>query len=128
MRMGHKFYQRIVWLALCGLIFAAISPTVSKLLTTSQGIEWIEICSAEGTKRIALDTTAKKVPSAPMAADNYCGYCVLQHYSPAVPTPFSSLTMAAMPAADIPVGNQGRSLFKRFVRDAHRTRAPPAIC
>lgn len=127
MRMGHKFFRRVVWLALCGLMIAAVSPTISRLLATSQGIEWVEVCSSAGSKLVALETTAKKVPDAPMAADVYCGYCILQQYAPAVPTPLSSLTMAAMPSGGPPAGNEGRSLFKRFVRDAHRTRAPPAI-
>ncbi|MYM84998.1 DUF2946 domain-containing protein [Duganella sp. FT50W] len=125
--MGHKFYRRVVWLALCGLIFAALSPAISKLLATSQGIEWTEICSAEGSKRIALDTTTKNVPNAPMAADSYCGYCVLQHYSPAIGTSSLSLTIAAASTVGALVGNEGRALFKRFVRDAHRTRAPPVV-
>lgn len=127
MRMGHELHRRLAWLALCAVIFAAFAPFISKLLATSQGVTWIEICSTNGTKLVALDLGTKKTPDTPMTADSHCGYCLLQQHSPFVPTlPYSS-AMAAVSADRLLVGSGGGSIFKCFIRAAHHTRAPPAF-
>ncbi len=60
-------------------------------------------------------------------ADNHCGYCLLQQHFPSVPT--ASLTWNAAPATTerLSIGSGGTTIFTRFVRDAHHTRAPPAF-
>ncbi|MBK6961162.1 MAG: DUF2946 family protein [Gammaproteobacteria bacterium] len=97
-----------------------------KLLAASQGVAWIEICSTNGTKFVALDLGTKKIPDAPMAIESHCGYCLLQQHSPVVPTPPYTLEVAAVSFDHLPFCS-GVSIFKRFARCAHYTRAPPAL-
>lgn len=128
MQMGYALHRRLAWLARCAVIFGAFAPSISisKLLAASQGVAWIEICSTNGTKLVALDLGTKKIPDVTMAAESHCGYCLLQQHSPVVPTPPYTLEVAAVSFDHLPVGSGG-SIFKRLVRCAHHTRAPPAL-
>lgn len=127
MRMGTELHRRLAWLALCAVIFAAFAPSISKLLATSQGVTWIEICSTSGTKLGALDLGTKKTPDAPIATDSHCGYCLLQHHSPDVPTDPCTWDAATVSTGRLLIGSGGTTVFKRFVRNARPTRAPPAF-
>jgi hypothetical protein len=127
MQIGYVLHRRLAWLALCAIIFAALAPSVSKLLATSQGSAWNEICSLNGTKLLSVDLSTKPPPDAPIVADKHCGYCFLQQHSPFVPTPPYSLAMEVASADCLPVGSGGTTFFKRFIRDARHTRAPPAF-
>jgi hypothetical protein len=62
-----------------------------------------------------------------MAGDNHCGYCPLQQHSPVVPTDLYTWQAAAISTGRLVIGSSGTTVFKRFVRDAHPTRAPPAF-
>jgi hypothetical protein len=112
---------------LCSVVFGAFAPSVSKLLAASQDITWIEVCIAHGTKPIAIELGTQGSPDAPTITENHCGYCLLQQHSPFVPT--ASLTWDAVPATSdrLSLGPGGTTIFKRFVRDAHHTRGPPAF-
>jgi hypothetical protein len=114
-------------LALCAVVFGAFAPSVSKLLAASQGIAWIEVCSAQGTKRIAVDLGGKQSPEAPAMADSHCGYCLLQQHSPFVPTASLTWDIAPPMSNRLSLGAGGTTIFRRFVRGAHHIRAPPAF-
>lgn len=109
------------------MVFGAFAPSISKLLATSQGFPWIEVCSAQGTKRIAVDLSGKQTPEVPAMADSHCGYCLLQQHSPFVPTAPVSRDFAPIASDRLPLGAGGTTISRRFVRDAHQTRAPPAF-
>lgn len=125
--MGDWFHRRLAWLALCAMVFGAFAPSVSKLLAASQGITWIEVCSGQVTKRIVVDLGNKQSPEPPAMADDHCGYCLLQQHSPFVPTAALTWDVPAATSDRLSLGSGGTTVFKRFVRDAHRTRAPPAL-
>lgn len=127
MCLGGWLHRRLAWLALCAVFFGAFAPSVSKLLAASQGIAWIDVCSAQGTKRIAVDLGGKPTPDAPRVADNYCDYCLLQQHSPVAPTAFLTWGVSPVVSDRLPLGTGGTTIFKRFVRDAHQTRAPPSF-
>lgn len=127
MRLGEWLYQRLAWLALCAMVLGAFAPSISKLLAASQGITWIEVCSAQGTQQINVDQVGKKSPEAPAMADNHCGYCMLQQYSPFIPTASVIWDFAPVASNRLTVGSGGTTIFKRLIRDAHPTRAPPAF-
>lgn len=109
------------------MVFGAFAPPISKFLATSQGISWVEICSIGGAKRVAIDLNSKKLPEAPMAGDNHCGYCLLQHHTPVVPTDPYTWEATTVSTGRLLIGSGGATVFKRFVRNAHLTRAPPAF-
>lgn len=125
MRLDVWLHRRLVRLVLCVVIFGAFAPSISKLLAASQGGAWIEVCSAQGIKRVAVDFGEKEDTEVPAMADNHCGYCLLQQHSPFVPTVSVNCDFPPFASDRLPVGAGGTTLFKRFVRDAHRTRAPP---
>lgn len=127
MRLGEQLHRRLAWLALCAMVFGAFAPSISKLLATSQGFAWIEVCSAQGTKRIAVDLSGKQTPEAPAMADSHCGHCLLQQHSPFVPTAPVSWDFEPATSDRLALGSGGTTIFKRFIRDAHPTRAPPAF-
>ena len=125
MRLSRWLHRQFAWLALCAVLFGAFAPSVSKLLAVSNGIAWIEVCSAQGAKKIAIDSESKQHSEIPLIADNHCGYCLLQQHSPFIPT--HSLTLGVTPHVfdRLAIGTGGTTIFKRLVRDARHTRAPP---
>jgi Protein of unknown function (DUF2946) len=131
MRLDRAIHRQLAWLALCALLMGAVAPSISLLLARSQSgawaDAWADICRASGAQPGARDLGVQTPPSAPMAADIHCGYCLLQHYSPVVPTPTYSLNVAIASADRLPVGGGGTTLFKRFLWRAHHARAPPAF-
>jgi hypothetical protein len=127
MRAGGWLHRRLAWLALYAMVFGAFAPSISKFLAANQGISWVEICSTSGAKRVAVVLGSKKLPEAPMAGDSHCGYCLLQHHSPVVPTDPYAWEAATVSTSRLLIGSGGTTVFKRFIRDAHLTRAPPAF-
>lgn len=85
------------------------------------------MCSAQGTQRIAVDLGGKPSPELPAIADNHCGYCLLEQHSPVIPTASASWDAGLIRADRLRLGSGATTIFKRFVRDAHHTRAPPAF-
>jgi hypothetical protein len=124
--LSFSYHRRLAWLALFAMLFAAIAPSVSKWLAASQGKNWVEVCSANGSKRVALDLGTQKTPDAPMAAESHCAYCVLQQHFPALPTLAYRWHSLAVASHRVPISDSN-SFFKRFVREAHSARAPPAF-
>jgi len=127
MRLGGWLHRRLAWLALCLLVFGAFAPSLSKYLAAAQGVSWIEVCSASGAKRVALDFGSKKLPEVPMADDGHCGFCRLQHHTPFVPTDPYTWEAAAVSTLRLLIDSGGTPVFKRLTRDAHPTRAPPVF-
>lgn len=127
MRMGRWLHRRLAWLALCAVVFGAFAPSVSTLLAASQEITWIEVCTTQGTKRVAMDEGNQESPRTPAMADNHCGYCLLQQQSPFVLTSWVTWDVAPATSGRLSQGSGGTTIFKRFVRDAHPSRAPPAF-
>jgi hypothetical protein len=126
MHMGAWLFRRLAWLALCAMLFAAMAPTISKFLTTVQGVTWVEVCSINGTMQVALQQNDPQAPSDPIAADSHCAYCLLQQLTPVLHT-LSNVGHGLLAPAPYQPGIHGATaVFKRFVREAHRSRAPPA--
>ena len=127
MRLSRWLHGQLAWLALCAVVFGAFAPPISKYLATSQGVSWVEVCSASGSKHVTIDLASKKLPEAPMADDNHCGYCLLQHHSPVVSTDPYMWEAATVSTGQLLINSGGTTVFKRFVRHAHPTRAPPTF-
>ncbi len=127
MYLGGWIHRRLAWLTLCAVIFGALAPSISKLLVATQGISWNDICSANGVKRAAVNLGSSELPEAPVADEAQCGYCLLQHYSPVIPTVSYNWELSSISTGRLLIGSSGTTVFKRFIRDAHRTRAPPVF-
>lgn len=127
MRLGSWLHRRLAWLALAAMVFGALAPSVSKLLTASSGVIWVEVCSASGTRWVALGGSDTPRDDAPTASDQHCGYCVLQQHSPALPVPAVAWECEAPSAHRLAIGPGGTTIFARFTRSAHLTRGPPTF-
>lgn len=125
MTAGRGLHRRLAWLALCVMVFGALAPSISRVLSTTRDVAWVEVCSANGLQRVVLDLGIDKGPAGPRADDGHCGYCVLQKHSPVLASSLPAW-VTATPASDrLPVGTGGTTIVKRFPRDAHRPRGPP---
>ena len=73
------------WVALAATLMAALAPTVSRTLAAQRGTGWVEVCTTEGIKRIAIAPTERSsapVGGLPIALADHCGYCSVQGHSP----------------------------------------------
>jgi hypothetical protein len=74
------------WIALCAIVFAAVAPSVSRALAASGDAMWVEVCTSDGLKRVALDAGSSKTPPAAHAGAD-CPFCRLQAHVPVIPAP-----------------------------------------
>jgi hypothetical protein len=127
MRIDSRLYRRLLWLAFAAMIFAALAPTVSKLLSTAIGTTWIEVCSVEGVKRIAVASSDAETSQQAGHTDKHCGYCLLWQQTPfAATTTLEWDTSSAIPYR-LSLRSSTSLLVQRFTRRAHPTRAPPSM-
>ncbi len=116
-------------LALAVLAMLACAPTISRLLP-AHGQGWIEICTAEGLRDVALPSgdlgsDPAKAPTHRHDIGEVCAYCALQAHSPLL---FAALPLVAMVGvASHPTGavDATSSAHRRFVASA-QARAPPS--
>lgn len=129
MHAASSLHRRAAWLALCAMVFGSLAPSISKLLAAAQGegTAWVEICSAQGIKRIALDASGTKSPDGHADRDAHCGYCLLLQHCPVLHTPYQLwVALEGASTERLPIGSGTTTVPTRFTRDAHPTRAPPA--
>ncbi len=127
MRSMDFWHQRIAWWLLWAVAFASAAPAVSKWLAANNTII-LEVCNSQGIQRIAvrLDTPTS-TPETPVATEAACGYCILQHHCPALPSEPALLGRPAMVGHRLTLGRGSTAVFQRFVRSAHHARAPPVF-
>lgn len=110
------------------MLFAALVPSVGMALASKSGVSWVEICSAQGVKRVAVnaageviaDQSEGKASRGAMGAaldhaDEHCAFCHLQStlpeprvdtvvfYGLVAPTPAWNPTLPAL-SLDQPAG------------------------
>ena len=131
-RMGRLSCYRhasIIWLMALLVLFAALAPTVSRIMASNDvvGGIWVEVCSVSGTKLVQVDTQEGSTEQPASIQVDHCPFCLPQFQFRAVPA-----LGIALPA--------GQSACESVLRlpviaptHAHnqwrpdRSRAPPAI-
>ena len=124
--MSRHLRRQVAWLALCGVLFGALAPSISHWLAASGDKAWIEICSAGGARSIAIDTGPD---SAPMdkAVSVPCLFCLLQNDLPAVSST-NAVFLVDRKAVDAEQAfATQRVRHDRSFIDAHPSRAPPFL-
>jgi len=115
---------RVAWLTLCAVAFGVVAPSVSHALAMMTGRVWIEVCSAEGTRQLAVEIGSDKIPNQLQASAD-CPFCLLQGDGP---SPIGSVGRAAFQPlagnAVLPLDSSDSRSFQ-FVWAAHYSRAPP---
>ena len=117
---------RITWLTLCAVLFGVVAPSVAHGLTAATGRVWVEVCSVEGTRRIALDIESGKTPTqVNVTAD--CPFCLLQGDGPTPPEAGRSGIAEQSAIGTASLSSHVRLHPAQFVWAAHYARAPPSF-
>ncbi len=94
----HRATQRfIASLALAVVAFVALAPALANAfgLNNMGPMAWIELCSGQGTKRIAVDSAGDPIVSIDGANNNsqtaaqmgeHCPFCHIEHTPATLPT------------------------------------------
>jgi hypothetical protein len=88
--MGMKKVTRrfAAWIACFAMLFAALAPSVSHILSMSRGETWSEICSVGGTKfvKVSVDQGGIADPATPDSIHfEHCPFCATHAGSFALP-------------------------------------------
>ncbi len=118
------------WIACAAMLMAALAPSITRAIgagNTAQPL-WATICSATGTRLMALDTsplddTGSSQRSKAHAAD--CGYCLL---AGGLAPPPAQAAVARLPAlTDAPPLSPPYLFAARFAWTVADSRGPPAV-
>jgi hypothetical protein len=100
----RRHLPSFAWLAIVAMLALAMLPTVSRAMAAQgDGSSWAEICTAQGMKRVALDSQPGEPaqPAVPESASghlDHCPFCGLSaqavHVPPA-PPPVLDVSAAA---------------------------------
>lgn len=111
-----------LWLAMLGMLFGALAPTVALAITPAANApDVMQVCTMAGMKTVPADDTGTKAPVV-----KHCPYCVL-HAHVALP-PSASGFVCALPilsSAWPPLFHQ--SATPLFPWTAASPRAPPSL-
>ena len=121
-------HQAIVWLALLGVLFSTLAPTVSHAMAPGQPATLeMQICSSAGmvTMTVALDDADAPDGAGAMTPFEHCPYCSQHANFPVLlPDRFAIMALPAL-QADYP-HRFYRSATPLFAWSASSPRGPPA--
>ncbi|MRT28698.1 DUF2946 domain-containing protein [Herbaspirillum sp. CAH-3] len=127
MSLSRRFHQLLAWLALGVMVFGAAAPTISRTLASNPQLTWMEVCSASGTKRVAVPGN-RTAGQEKMPVDvAHCGYCVLQQHAPAPPSAAPAITSLIAVLAHPVFFIADVTVVLTLAPTAHRSRAPPGL-
>ncbi|GAB3361672.1 hypothetical protein GCM10027513_16680 [Giesbergeria giesbergeri] len=118
--------QRLVWWLLWGMVFAAIAPAISKGLAANASTV-VEVCNSQGIQRITVNLGSTNSPETHVATDVHCGYCLLQHHCPTLPSQPPQWGLLTVARHVLRLDPDRTTALGHFARSAHRVRAPPAF-
>lgn len=73
----RAFRRLFSWIALLAILGGALAPAVSQALHAQGGKSFLEICTAQGTRLIAVDADANPQQSdTPQVVMEHCPFCV----------------------------------------------------
>jgi Protein of unknown function (DUF2946) len=123
----HRKRHLSAWLISCVLGLAALMPTLSAWVMSSQAPEvWAEVCSVQGTRWVPTGDASTRSEPASAHGQGHCPFCVLQDHSPLIPAQPVWLPRVMTAASDLLP-----PLFLHAPRVLHAwsplaARAPPA--
>lgn len=119
--------QRVTaWIATLAILAAALAPALSQAAYDLSGdASWLEICTAYGVQRIAVDADPQSSGDGAKLLAGHCNYCSFHAGLAVLP----SLATASVPSPD---GDVAVTAYPRLLPrsslawSASRPRAPPA--
>lgn len=130
LRRFRRSGQRLLAvIAVLVMSFTALAPALANALGQSSPVMWVELCSADGSKRVAIDASGGAIDPAQQSATHvseHCPFCHIEH---------SVATMPPAPTPDVPqcaARAEFPALFYAAPRPLHawapsRSRGPPAL-
>ena len=120
--------RRTAWIAIFAILLNAFAPAVAHALAARSGALWLEVCTQDGLKRIAVEYRGARPdipPGSHVVAEQHCPYCAphgatFAHTPPAMPSP-GVLAGPAVLACDLQAAAPRLS-----VRTSDHARAPPS--
>lgn len=121
---GHR--SALLRLMLLAALFAALAPSVSRLLVAAAGIDRLEVCSAAVPGRLPPQDPAGAGAAAQHAGD-HCPFCRLQDLLPVLPALQPGGPWPPAHAGPARLGPDAAVRAAAPQRLAHLSRAPPAL-
>ncbi len=76
MLRSHFLRRLLSWLALAAIVGFALTPTLARLLARPDAPQWMQICSAQGSRLVAAaDQPQPAAPAQPKF--EHCPFCAL---------------------------------------------------
>lgn len=127
-RILRKFRTALATFAVLVMALAALAPAISHALGYSPVANWVELCSAQGTKRIAVNSSGEPISPSEQAMQHaeHCPFCHVEHSPamlPTAPAPFVPQTdvKSSMPALFYAAPNASYAWAPSL------SRGPPAV-
>lgn len=125
MRVVRAHRRIISWIAVVAILLAALAPALSHALASATGAQWVEICTAQGSKWIQVgeDGSESGTPASAHVLD-HCPHCTLHAPNLGLP-PVQHLAQLPLPLShEVPLA------FLSAPRTLHawvsaQPRAPP---
>ncbi|MFG5410736.1 DUF2946 domain-containing protein [Piscinibacter sakaiensis] len=124
MRACRAHRRLATWFAALAILLASFAPSLSHALASASGANWIEICTTQGSKRIAAgEAGSERAPAAAHVLD-HCPYCSVHAPTLGLPPANASAPQPARLAYEFPLA------FLAAPRTPHawvsaQPRAPP---
>jgi hypothetical protein len=124
----HKLVKQhvmYVWIAMLGVLFSALAPTISHaMVSAAQADEEVQVCTMEGMKTIVLAKAPSGKPVSPDHILKHCPYCATHgNMSSLLPTAQFVFALPALSSSHPPLFHQ--SATPLFAWTAVKPRGPP---
>ena len=134
MHLRRTTQRWITSLALVVVTFAALAPALANAfgLNNMGPMAWIELCSGQGTKRIAVDSAGEPIVSVGASepieraahASEHCPFCHIELAATSLPPALAPVVPQDLSHDEFPALFYAASR-PRFAWAAARSRAPP---
>jgi hypothetical protein len=127
--MLTRRYRRTAWIAMFAILLNGFAPAVSHALAARLGVTWLEICTPDGLKRVAVRYEGARPdlpPGAHVAADDHCPYCTAHGSAYAFTPPTASALPILAGPAEIVVSSHTSARGLATPAGWH-ARAPPSF-
>ena len=122
----QRLRHSILWLTAAVLLFGSVAPSLTTFVGKNSGITWVEVCTTEGTKLVALESDVDSEKHG-MHTGVHCPYCRIQQDLPAIAHAPGVLVLADGSVRGVPVPAEPKQPLPAAVWPAHHSRAPPSF-
>lgn len=122
----QRLRHRILWLTAAVLLFGSVAPSLTTFVGKHSGTTWVEVCTTEGTKLVALESGEDSEQHG-IHTGVHCPYCRIQQDLPAIAHAPGVLVLADGSVRGVPRPPEPTQPLPAAVWPAHHSRAPPSF-